>query len=158
VGGPHLRTIGHHPRALIGGCTCEVSYLPSRSMASNISKVEGLGQCRRTLQKLLRRWLLRLLQGRMAHRAISCRVLIALRDVKLETSIGAAPMEDSVVRSLKAVKIGRPDLHHPYPQPGYCLSIIAARAAARAPAARGSACMHNELHTRMLIDGRRGSA
>ena len=70
--------------------------------------------------------LLRLLQGRMAHRVISCRVLIAFADVTLETSNGKLPMEESVVKSVKAPKIGRPNFRYPYPQPGYCTSTIAA--------------------------------
>ena len=66
--------------------------------------------------------LLRLLQARARPCVISCRILIAFVDVKLETSIGTVPMEESVVTSVKAPKIGRPNFRYPYPQPGYCLT------------------------------------
>ena len=56
---------------------------------------------RRTLQLLLRRWLLRLLQGRMAHRVISCRVFIAFGSVSLENAIGTCPWKDPSLHSYR---------------------------------------------------------
>ena len=59
--------------------------------------------------------LFRLLQGRMAHRVISCRVFIAFGNVSLGTAIGKLPMEESVVTHLNRPKTPRLKTTPPIP-------------------------------------------